>query len=300
VPGVSKINLSCHIPVTEYYLYDGLGSVVMLTDVLGNPTQMYQYDVFGGTQNLRRDPFNKYRFVSLAHDDSLGLTYMNARWYDAGVGRFISRDPMGIILGETQSISPYCYVTNRPLSEKDVPGLFPPLLAFAIATYAATESIIGAVYHAGKACVEYEDAYQSNFDASDPYKAGKAGRHAAKADLLKAGAYALGVGAVVKGYERFVESESAPAPTEHRPEDELVPNPVAKPKPGSTGKDKPGETYEWRGEEIGQWWDPEAEESWRYHPEDESHKEHWDYAKGRGRNRTEWWCFQDEDRFKRK
>jgi RHS repeat-associated protein len=122
VPGISKTNLSYHIPVAEFYLYDGLGSVVMLTDVLGNPTQMYQYDVFGGTQNLKRDPFNRYRFVGLAQDDSLGLTYMNARWYDAGVGRYISRDPVVNLEGDTQRMNPYVYALNNPISMTDREG----------------------------------------------------------------------------------------------------------------------------------------------------------------------------------
>ena len=122
VPGLSKTNLSYHIPVTEFFIYDGLGSVVMLTDVLGNPTQYYQYDVFGGTQNLRRDPFNKYRFVGLAQDDSLGLTYMNARWYDAGVGRFLSVDPVPGRQSDTQSLNSYLYVGNNPIGMIDRNG----------------------------------------------------------------------------------------------------------------------------------------------------------------------------------
>ena len=123
VPSVSKTRIDYKIPVTEFFMYDGLGSVVMLTDVLGNPTQMYQYDVFGGTQTLKRDPFNKYRFVGLAQDDSLGLTYMNARWYDAGVGRFIGRDPESGYGDLPESLDRYVYAMNNPVNTVDVTGL---------------------------------------------------------------------------------------------------------------------------------------------------------------------------------
>jgi RHS repeat-associated protein len=122
VPGVSKTNLSYRIPVTEYCLYDGLGSVVMLTDVLGNPTQIYQYDVFGGTQNLNRDPLNKYRFVGLAQDDSLGLTYMNARWYDPRVGRFVSADPLARIGPNIECEDCYSYARSNPANYVDITG----------------------------------------------------------------------------------------------------------------------------------------------------------------------------------
>jgi hypothetical protein len=85
VPGLSKTDLTTTEPLTEWYLHDGLGSVVMLADVLGNPTQTYAYDVFGANLHGHTDPLNRYRFVGLAADDVTGLTYMNARWYFASI-----------------------------------------------------------------------------------------------------------------------------------------------------------------------------------------------------------------------
>jgi RHS repeat-associated protein len=122
VPGVSKINLSYHIPVTEFFLYDGLGSVVMRTDILGNPTQIYHYDVFGGIQNLNSDPFNRYRYIGLAHEDALGLVYMNARWYDPVAGRFIGRDSIVNLMDGTQAMNEYVYALNNPLNLTDIGG----------------------------------------------------------------------------------------------------------------------------------------------------------------------------------
>jgi len=95
----------------------------MLTDVLGNPTQEYQYDVFGATRNVVRDPFNRYRFVGLQHDDLTGLIYMNARWYDPAVGRFLSRDPVeGEAVGNRES-NRYVYAQANPALLKDCTGL---------------------------------------------------------------------------------------------------------------------------------------------------------------------------------
>ena len=123
VPGVSKTRLDLAEPVTEWYLYDGLGSVVMLTDVLGNPTQWYQYDVFGATQGGVKDPFNRYRFVGLQQDDLTGLTYMNARWYESVLGRFIARDKVFGQIRDPQYFNRYAYVGNNPVSYTDESGL---------------------------------------------------------------------------------------------------------------------------------------------------------------------------------
>ncbi len=119
VPGVSKTRLDLTSPLTEYYLFDGLGSVVNLTDSVGNPTQTYRYDPFGRTLNVKVDPFNRYRFVNPAHDDFTGLTYMNARWYDSLLGRFITRDPEGA--RRPTSVS-NCNVT-RDTGTPDAPSL---------------------------------------------------------------------------------------------------------------------------------------------------------------------------------
>ena len=120
VPGVSRTRLDLPTPLTEYYLHDGLGSVVQMTDTHGNITQEYHYEPFGwGYQ--RHDPFNRNRFVGLQTDDLTDLIYMNARWYDPRVGRFISRDP---IEGNTMKENNlYVYVLNNPLNNTDPTGM---------------------------------------------------------------------------------------------------------------------------------------------------------------------------------
>ena len=48
----------------------------------------------------------------------LGLTYMNARWMDNNIGRFISPDPLG------QGINYYIYAGNNPTTFIDPSGLY--------------------------------------------------------------------------------------------------------------------------------------------------------------------------------
>ena len=53
---------------------------------------------------------------------NMGLVHMNGRIEDAGIGRFLSPDPRGIIRGSTQSWNRYSYVMNNPLTFVDPTG----------------------------------------------------------------------------------------------------------------------------------------------------------------------------------
>ena len=106
-----------------FYLYDGLGSVANLIDAKGNIVQAYTYDVFGQAVGVKKDQ-NGYRFVggeNVSSDDDVQLQYMWHRWYDAKLGRFISRDPIGFSGG----INLYRYAKNNPLRFNDPFGLSP-------------------------------------------------------------------------------------------------------------------------------------------------------------------------------
>ncbi|MDR2640648.1 MAG: RHS repeat-associated core domain-containing protein [Candidatus Peribacteria bacterium] len=49
----------------------------------------------------------------------MGLYYFNARYYSPELGRFVSRDPIGIV----DDINLYVYVGNNPLKWVDPWGL---------------------------------------------------------------------------------------------------------------------------------------------------------------------------------
>ena len=57
------------------------------------------------------------KFTGKDLDAATGLYYFNARWYDAGTGRFISEDPM------RDGANWYVYVGNNPLGFVDPSGL---------------------------------------------------------------------------------------------------------------------------------------------------------------------------------
>ena len=54
--------------------------------------------------------------------DGTGLYYYNARYYDAGIGKFISADTMIQNTANPQFFNRYSYVTNNPLKYTDPSG----------------------------------------------------------------------------------------------------------------------------------------------------------------------------------
>jgi RHS repeat-associated protein len=116
---IGKEDLSAN--KTIYYLYDGLGNVVNTTDEAGRILQTYEYEAFGRVRNISFDPHNDFRSLGaygLLQDDATDFRYNRARYYDAEIGRFISRDPIGIAGG----INLYGYARNNAVNWVDVDG----------------------------------------------------------------------------------------------------------------------------------------------------------------------------------
>jgi RHS repeat-associated protein len=97
---------------TSYYLQDGIGSTVALTDSAGVVTSRFTYNAFGqpgaGLPGV-------YAFAGQQWDASTGLYYARARFYDPGTGRFISEDPV-------PSQNAYPYANGDPVSLVDPTG----------------------------------------------------------------------------------------------------------------------------------------------------------------------------------
>ncbi len=98
------------VSLTERYyaLQDALFSVVALTDEAGSVLERYAYSPYGqlvalnanGTYKGTEPGFgNSYTFTGRRFDKESGLYYYRARYYDAKLGRFISKDPIGFVDG---------------------------------------------------------------------------------------------------------------------------------------------------------------------------------------------------------
>jgi RHS repeat-associated protein len=108
---------------TLYYLTDGLGSTMALTDEDGDVVNTYDYDVFGGVRGMTGSQPNDYTFAGEQVDGSTGLQYLRARYYDMETGRFISADPLQGSFASPSTQNRYAYSLNEPCGHTDRLGL---------------------------------------------------------------------------------------------------------------------------------------------------------------------------------
>ena len=101
-----------------YYQFDGLGSVVALSNENSEIAERYSYDVYG-EPNSTSSIGNPYLFTSRAYDSEVGLYYYRARYYSTGIGRFLHTDPVGYSAG----LNFYTYCDNNPTNRTDPLGL---------------------------------------------------------------------------------------------------------------------------------------------------------------------------------
>lgn len=110
----------------QSYVYhtDGLGSIVALTNANQNVVQTYTYDAFGNLTASTGNIVNPYRYTGREYDTATGLYYYRTRYYDAEVGRFLTRDIVKGDLLRPASLNSYSYVENNPVNLKDPKGKF--------------------------------------------------------------------------------------------------------------------------------------------------------------------------------
>jgi RHS repeat-associated protein len=107
--------------VTSYYHFDGLGSVVALTDDEGDTVQVYEYDVYGRVGATDASHPNRIMFTGREYDRETGLYYYRARDYNPQIGRFLQTDPVGYGAG----LNLYRYCLNNPVGYTDPSGAYP-------------------------------------------------------------------------------------------------------------------------------------------------------------------------------
>lgn len=110
---------------TSFYHFDHLGNTVALSDTAGNVTDSFACDPFGALVNHLGNIDQPFVFGGKygIQYEGAGMYQVRARYYDAGNGRFISRDAYPASLGNTQSINRYVYGLNNPNSWMDPSGL---------------------------------------------------------------------------------------------------------------------------------------------------------------------------------
>ena len=112
----------------DYYLYtdDLRGSTVNVLDSSAGKVASYWYNDFGEVTERKASSYssfnNELQYTGAVYDDSTGLLYLNARFYDPQTGRFISRDTYRGEQGNVSTWHLYLYCANNPVNYVDPSG----------------------------------------------------------------------------------------------------------------------------------------------------------------------------------
>jgi len=109
---------------TYYYHADRLDTIIALTDTNQHIVQKYDYDAFGNLHDEKNTVKQPYTYTGREWDKEIKLYYYRARYYDAKVGRFLSKDPFPGVLTDSQTLNRYPYVQNNPVNFTDPYGLW--------------------------------------------------------------------------------------------------------------------------------------------------------------------------------
>lgn len=103
-----------------YYHTDALGTPVAITDAVGNVIERSEYEPYG--RLLNRPLSDGPGYTGHVSDAQTGLSYMQQRYYDPGIGRFLSRDPVTANANTGANFNAYWYANNNPYTFTDPDG----------------------------------------------------------------------------------------------------------------------------------------------------------------------------------
>jgi len=110
---------------SDYHCLKGsAGSVGTIVSKTGEKVKEYKYRAFGNIYGEIGEFDNDVTYTSRELDKIAGIYYYRARYYDAEIGRFLSKDPYPESLTKPYSFNKYMYCNNDPVNFTDPMGLY--------------------------------------------------------------------------------------------------------------------------------------------------------------------------------
>ena len=117
--------------VQYFYITNNNGDIVGISDYAGNKIASYTYDEWGklleisaaNEESRKIAEINPLRYRGYYYDNETGYYYLQSRYYDPNLGRFISADDFGYIDSLSHNSSNiYIYCENDPINCEDPLG----------------------------------------------------------------------------------------------------------------------------------------------------------------------------------
>ena len=111
------------------YVKNSMGDIVGIADSAGNLIASYTYDAWGNVtsvtgSNTAIGELNPFRYRSYYYDSDIQLYYLQSRYYDPEIGRFINADDVGFSSATLSELycNAFAYCTNNTINHIDFFG----------------------------------------------------------------------------------------------------------------------------------------------------------------------------------
>ena len=107
-----------------YYITNLQGDVMYLVDAEGNTVASYEYDPYGNIVSATGSiaNINPLRYRGYFYDTELEMYYLQSRYYDPQIGRFINADSQFDTYAGALGCNLFAYCANNPIAYKDDTG----------------------------------------------------------------------------------------------------------------------------------------------------------------------------------
>jgi RHS repeat-associated protein len=119
---VAAVPTNASLPNYFWEISDALGTGMVMISESGERVRHQTFTPFGEIHDEVGSGFRTF-FAGHRRDESSGMFYMQARWYDPGAGRFLSVDPVIRTQMNPQSANAYSYAENNPTNGIDPTGM---------------------------------------------------------------------------------------------------------------------------------------------------------------------------------
>ena len=149
--------------VPYYFLKNLQGDIIAITDYYGSVLARYRYEAWGtcaivaDSSEIDIATINPFRYRGYYYDTESGMYYLQSRYYNPEIGRFLNGDDATILAvsGHIASHNYYSYCNNNIVNHTDSEGRF--VISTTVLCVIGGALLLGAIggiggYHVAKKC----------------------------------------------------------------------------------------------------------------------------------------------------